>query len=88
MKIKDGYMIRPMGDCYIVVSVEESEDEFDGLITINNSGKFIWELLQSNISYEEILQKLIDSYDAPENIIKKDLDKFLENAKNARLIEE
>jgi hypothetical protein len=88
MKIKDGYMARAMEDRYIVVSLEEDDDEFKGLITMNSSGMYIWELLQNNITYDEILKNLLNRYDAPENIIKNDLDKFLDNARKANLLEE
>ena len=86
MKAKDGYMTRPMGDCYIVVAIDDVEDEFNGLITLNKSGLFIWEQLQQEIEYEDLLRRLVDRYDAPEQVIKNDLDKFLKIAKEAKLI--
>lgn len=86
MKVKDGYMTRPMGDHYIVVAIGDVEDEFDGLITLNNSGLFIWEQLQQEIDYEELLQRIVDRYDAPKQVIKADLDKFLKTAREANLI--
>ncbi len=86
MKIKDGYMTRPMGENHIVVAIDDIEDEFDGLITLNNSGLFIWEKLQNDITYDDLLQSIVDHYDAPKDIIKTDLDKFLSNAEKANLL--
>lgn len=87
MRAKDGYMTRQMGDSYIVVAVDDIEDEFDGLITLNNSGLFIWEQLQNDITYDNLLNSIVERYDAPVEIIKADLDRFLITAEKANLIE-
>lgn len=87
MKIRDGYITRPMGDLYIVVDVTADVD-FNGLITLNESALYIWELLQEEISYDQLLQALCEHYDAPVEVLKKDLDIFIENARKAKLLEE
>lgn len=87
MKIRDGYITRPMGDLYVVVDVTADVD-FNGLITLNESALFIWELLQNEISYDDLLKALYEHYDAPVEVLKADLDSFIENARKANLIEE
>lgn len=87
MKIKEGYAVREIGDKYIVVAIEEDTEEYSGMITLNNSGYYIWKKLKIDISYDELLSDLTDKYDAPLEVIKADLDTFLENAKRVNILE-
>lgn len=87
MKIKEGYAVREIGDKYIVVAIEEDTEEYSGMITLNNSGYYIWNKLKADISYKSLLSDLEEKYDAPHEIIKADLDTFLENAKGVNILE-
>ena len=87
MKIKEGYAVRQMGEEYIVVALESEIDEYSGMITLNNSGYYIWNKLKSDISYDDLLSDLTEKYDAPVKVIKADLDAFLENAKRVNILE-
>lgn len=87
MKIKEGYAVREIGDKYIVVALEDDPEEYSGMITLNNSGYYIWKKLKADISYKSLLSDLEEKYDAPHEIIKADLDTFLENAKGVNILE-
>lgn len=87
MKIKEGYAIRQMGEQYIVVALGSEMDEYNGMITLNNSGYYIWDKLKNDISYDDLLSDLTEKYDAPVEVIKADLDAFLENAKRVNILE-
>ena len=87
MKIKEWYAVREIGDKYIVVALEDDPEEYSGMITLNNSGYYIWNKLKADISYKSLLSDLEEKYDAPHEIIKADLDTFLENAKGVNILE-
>ena len=87
MKIKEGYAVREIGDKYIVVALEDDPEEYSGMITLNKSGYYIWNKLKADISYKSLLSDLEEKYDAPHEIIKADLDTFLENAKGVNILE-
>ena len=42
MKIKDGFVTRKIGDKIIAITVGEHTKDFDGMITLNETGHFIW----------------------------------------------
>lgn len=88
MKIKDGFMLRTVAGKNIVVAVGVAAMDFDGLISLNETGTFIWKLLEGGISYEAILQGFLDEYDVDEQTAKNDIDAFIKKAKEAELIEE
>lgn len=87
MKIKEGYEVRQVGAEYIVVALDDTLEEYRGMITLNNSGYYIWNKLKSDISYNSLLSDLVNKYDAPVEVIKADLDTFLENAKRVNILE-
>lgn len=87
MKIKDGFLLRQFGEDYIVVAVGEDSGDFNKLITLNCVGAFIYEVLQTETDYDDILKKITDKYDVEENLAKADLDVFLNNVKKAGLLD-
>ena len=60
---------------------------FNGLITINKSGKFIWENIEVVNSQEELLQLILENYDIDRDTAKADMKEFLEILKKADIIE-
>ena len=80
MKIKEGYIIRKLGIGYIVVTVGDASDDFNGLIRLNEPGAFLWQSIMDGMDTK---QKLVDAmvrrYDGlDEKTAEKDLDEFLE----------
>ena len=86
MKIKKEFLLREiMGDT-ILVSINKSMSKFDGLITINQVGKFIWENIESSKDEDDLLQKILDEYEVEKEVAKADLDEFLQTLKDAEII--
>ena len=86
MKIKDGFLLRQFGEDYIVVAVGDDSENFNRLITLNSVGAFIYEVLQKDCSYDEILNKITEKYEVEESLAKGDLDIFLENMRKVGLL--
>lgn len=87
MKIRDGYLLRTVAGKNIVVSVG-SEVDFNGMLTLNDTGVFLWKLLQEDISKEQILTALLKEYDVSESEAKKDIGEFLSRLREAKLLED
>lgn len=88
MKTKKGFMLRSVGGRHVVVAVGKASEEFNGLITLNDSGAFLWELLSKGIEYDDLLKKMLETYDVTEMTAKAGLDRFLETVRGAGLIDE
>ena len=58
MKTKSGFMLRQVGGKNVVVAVGKAAEDFNGLITLNSTGAFLWEQLSHGISYDELLGKM------------------------------
>lgn len=87
MKIREGYLLRTVAGKNIVVSVG-SEVDFNGMLTLNDTGVFLWELLCENTTKEKLLSSLLNEYDVKEDEAKEDIDAFLSKLKEAKLLEE
>lgn len=88
MKTKKGFMLRQTAGRNIVVAVGQASEEFNGLITLNETGAFLWKMLQAGTTYEDMLKALLDEYDVSEADAKAGIDAFLKSIRDAELIDE
>lgn len=47
MKLKDGFILRKVGGQNVVVAIGKASLDFNGIIRLNDTGKFLWEQLIS-----------------------------------------
>lgn len=81
MKVKDGYMMRQVAGNYIIVAVSDKAADFDGVVTLNEVGAFLWKQLEQETNEEKLLAAMLETYDVDEATAKADLDRFLDKAK-------
>ena len=62
MKIKDGFLLRTVAGQHVVLPGSETL-ELDVMITLNDTGAFLWERLQSDATEENLVQALLAEYD-------------------------
>lgn len=87
MKIKDGFMIREVAGSYVVVPVGKRADEFNGMVHLNETGTFFWNMAEKGCTREELIKEGLDIYDVSREIITKDVDKFINILKSNDLFE-
>ena len=88
MKTKKGFLLRSVGGRNVVVAVGQASEEFNGLITLNESGAFLWKLLQNGTTYQAMLDEMLIEYDVDEATAREGIDAFLKIAGDAGLIED
>jgi hypothetical protein len=87
MKVKKGYLLREVAGNYVVVPTGKAALDFSGVITLNETGAFIWKQLASDKSEQELVAALLDEYDTEEVITKMDVGVFMSKLKAADLLE-
>ena len=87
MKIKDGFMLREIGNQTVVVAVGEASKSFNGIIRLNPTGKFLWEKLSSQTDGNALLSAMLDEYNIDEETAKKDIAAFVSKLKGAGILE-
>jgi hypothetical protein len=88
MKVKKGFLLREIGDSHIIVPIGERVIEFKGLMTLNDTGCFIWQCLANDISYEQLLSSVLEEYAIDQSTARADLDEFLNAARESGALEE
>ena len=77
MKISSDFVLREIAGEYIVIPTGEKALKLNGLITLNETGVFLWRLLQSGARKEELLSALTAEFDVEEEQARADIDDFL-----------
>ncbi|WP_347490201.1 PqqD family protein [Desulfoscipio sp. XC116] len=87
MRIKEGYLLREVAGSYVVVPTGRAALDFTGVITLNETGAFLWKLLAGDKTEQELLGALLEEYDTTEAKAKEDINIFIAKLKAADLIE-
>lgn len=84
MKIKEGFILRKVSDAYVVVATGKAAESFNGMITLNSSGAFLWEKLACDCGTKEALvSALLAEYEVGEEQASKDVDIFVAKLEEA-----
>ena len=89
MKMKDGFLLRNVSDAYVVVAVGEAAKDFNVMITLNETGAFLWEALTEGCADKKALvDKLLAEYDVDTALAEKDVDAFIQKLEEQGLLTE
>ena len=77
MKIRSGFKLMKVGVQNLVVAVDERAEEFNGMIRLNPTGAFLWELLEKEAEKEELVAALLSEYEIDKETAETDVDHFL-----------
>ena len=86
MQLKKDFILREIMGDVVLVPINQSTSQFNGLITVNELGKFIWENLEKVQDENDLLQLILDEYEVERDVAKKDLDEFLQVLKDMDII--
>ena len=64
MKIQDGYLLKKVAGNHVVVPVGDLD--FEGLIKLNETGAFLWEILEKGSCENDLVKALTNEYDLSE----------------------
>ncbi len=88
MKIKEGYLLRQVASNYVVVAVGSAVMDFNGMITLNDTGALLWNTLEQGSDRDGLIQALLAEYDVERSVAEADIDAFIKKLQGADLIEE
>lgn len=86
MKVDKEFVLREIAGDNILVPVGETALDFNGLITLNEVGAFLWNKLQNEITIDELVQEILDEYEVDEDTARKDILEFIGYLQNADII--
>lgn len=79
MRRSSGFLMRQVAGRYVLAPVGETVKTFSGMITMNATGKFLWDLMEQDQTLDTLTQALVDTYEEVTfEQAKKDVITFLE----------
>ncbi len=87
MKIKSGFAKREIAGSIIVVPVGKTSLEFNGMITLNESGSFFWDCFTNDITVDDAVKMITDEYDVDADRARADIEKFVKMLEDNNLLE-
>ena len=87
MKIKSDFILRKVADSYVVVPVGKLTLDFNGIINLNETGAFLFELLQKGAEREDLIEKILEEYEVSPEKAASDIDIFIQKVKEADVLE-
>lgn len=87
MKIKEDIVIDNLDEQYIITHKNESgEIDISNVIVLEDVSAFIFECLEKNMTFDEILSQIIQNYKIDKNTAKNDLNEFITKLKEENVI--
>ena len=87
MKITREYILREIAGDYIIIPTGKTVLDFNGLITLNEVGVSLWKMLQNEVTFDELVQGVLDEYDVEPAVAREDIQEFLDQLVNRGIIE-
>ena len=76
MKLKDGFILRQVAGETVVIPSGDDLD-LNMMITLNDTGKFLWELLEQGADRAALVTALLAEYDVDERTAAAGVDGFV-----------
>lgn len=88
MKIKDTFILRNVAGNNIVLPVGASSDAFSGMMTLNESGVFLWNSLKKDTDMDGLINAMLSEYNVSADQAKQDVEEFVKSLRSAGVLEE
>ena len=86
MKRSADFLLRDVAGTLVVVPVGAAVSAFPGMITLNQTAAYIWELLEQEQTMESLVDAMAARYDAPAEEICKDVEALVERLRSVGAI--
>jgi hypothetical protein len=85
-KTNPDYSIQTISGVTVIIPTSENCPKFNGMMKLEGIGPFLWNLFYNGSSFEDACEKVISKYDVSEEIVKKDIQAFIDSlSKNGLL---
>ena len=76
MKLKDGFVLRQVAGETVVIPSGQTLD-LNMMITLNETGRFLWERMEQETCEEELVLALVKEYEVDEQKAKESVKEFV-----------
>ena len=87
MKIREGFLLRNVAGNNVVVPIGQATLDFNGMMSLNETGAFIFSKMLDGTTKEQLIEDLISEYEVEREIAQKDVDDFIKKVEGGGLLE-
>ena len=87
MKIREGFLLRNVAGNNVVVPIGQATLDFNGMMSLNETGAFIFSKMLDGTTKEQLIEELISEYEVERKIAQKDVDDFIKKVEGEGLLE-
>ena len=87
MKIKEGFILRNVAGSNVGVPIGQATLDFNGMMSLNDTGAFLFERLIEGTTRENLIKDLVNVYEIDKTIAERDVDEFIEKVESENLFE-
>lgn len=88
MKRKENFVLKSIANQWVIVSFGEDAVNFNGVITVNETGKLLWENMNNDFSIDSLANVLVDKYKILKENAVNDTKIFIDQLREANCIED
>ena len=77
MKVDNEFVLREIAGDYIIIPTGKTVLGFNGLITVNEVGANLWNMLQKDVTIDDLVQGILKEYEVEEEVAREDIQEFL-----------
>lgn len=86
MQIIRGFCVREILDEIVAIPTGSAALRFSGVISLNELGKFLFELLEQEQTLDSLVAAVTDGYDVDEQTARADVEDFLRSLREKKLL--
>lgn len=86
MTIRKQLVKRTIAGDVILVPVGDASLELKGLLTLNETGERLWDMLPQCDSQEALVQQMLEEYDVEEAVLRADVETFLTRLRQLEIL--
>ena len=87
MEVKKSFAIRQIADEFLLVPTGKSAIDLNGMITLNEVAADIWKMIPEIESEEQIVERLLELYDAQESEVRTDVSEFMTRLRTLGIVD-
>lgn len=81
MKRNSAFLLREVAGTLVIVPVGRAAAEFSGMITLNATSAYLWELLETEQTVQTLTDALVARYDVEQSKAREDVEGFVNKLK-------
>jgi methyltransferase-like protein len=86
MRVAPGFIVRQIAGDTVAIPSGESAHRLSGLISLNESGKFLFEMLQTEQTESSLIQAMLENFEVDAITAKQDVVEFISILQECNLL--